>query len=184
MISLPQRSPQPPGKPFGLMVNVEGVSAILTLEILFFKKQISLKYCPKTLSNWADGATHRSSSAVGNCAFLHRQRLRIHTPLRHDLKPTASPISARVLPNIQFMAYTATHLVVALSKYPSSNFCLRYVLKRSKTIAVMRQRRFIPSTHITCQTYKTDTQKSAKLDLGYLFDGLKHLLTKTFHFSS
>ena len=31
---------------------------------------------------------------------------------------------------------------------------------------------------------KTDTQKRAKLDLGYLFDDLKHLLTKTFHFEA
>ena len=42
----------------GLMVNVERVSAILSLRAMI-QKSTSLKYCRLTC-NWADGATHRS----------------------------------------------------------------------------------------------------------------------------
>ena len=42
----------------GLMVNVERVSAILSLRVAD-SKSTSLKYCRLTC-NWADGATHRS----------------------------------------------------------------------------------------------------------------------------
>jgi len=47
----------------GLMVNVERVSAILSLRATD-SKSTSLKYCRLTC-NWADGATHRSYPHMG-----------------------------------------------------------------------------------------------------------------------
>ena len=122
MISTLSHSPQPSGKPLGLMVNVERVSAILTLRAC--QKTKPSEYCREPI--WADGATHRSSTTVGNCAFLRRLRLRFHTPHRHVLKPNSLLISVRVSPTYNLKLPRTTRNVVALSISPSSNSCLRY----------------------------------------------------------
>ena len=72
MFSLSQHSPQPSFH-FGLMVNVERVSAILTLRAC--KKLLALKVLPYTKFGLTEPRIGRIY-AKGNCAFPYRLRLR------------------------------------------------------------------------------------------------------------
>ena len=85
-------------------------------------------------------------------------------------------ISARVSPTYNLTVLYNYSQRSAFVKFPCKRFSL-------STIATIRQwHLFLP--HVLHADRKTDTQKRAKLDLGYLFDDLKHELTKTYHFEA
>ena len=78
----------------GLMVNVERVSAILSLRVAD-SKSTSLKYCRLTC-NWADGATHRSYPHMVLLTMQTRTKGFAPSPTRSLSK--YGDISARIPP--------------------------------------------------------------------------------------
>ncbi len=78
----------------GLMVNVERVSAILSLRVAD-SKSTSLKYCRLTC-NWADGATHRSYPHMVLLTMQTRTKGFAPSPTRSLSK--YGDISARISP--------------------------------------------------------------------------------------
>ncbi len=82
----------------GLMVNVERVSAILSLRVAD-SKSTSLKYCRLTC-NWADGATHRSYPHMVLLTMQTRTKGFAPSPTRSLSK--YGDISARIPPTCNF----------------------------------------------------------------------------------
>ncbi len=78
----------------GLMVNVERVSAILSLRVAD-SKSTSLKYCRLTCK-WADGATHRSYPHHASHTWQTRTKGTAPLPTRSLSK--YGGISARIAP--------------------------------------------------------------------------------------
>jgi len=86
-------NPPQPSLRFGLMVDVERVSAILTLRAC---KNMLLKYCRTTI-----GLTEPRIGRIyakGNCAFPHRLRLRLTHRIDTFPNQLIPTISARVSP--------------------------------------------------------------------------------------
>ena len=85
-------------------------------------------------------------------------------------------ISARVSPTCNLTDLYNYFQRSAYVRTPVSGLAFRLSLRcTSDTYSLHMQRMPIR---------KTDTQEQAKLDLGCLFDDLKHGLTKTYHFGS
>ena len=112
----------------GLMVNVERVSAILSLRGAD-SKSTSLKYCRLTC-NWADGATHRSYPHIA----LHTMQTRTKgfAPLSTRSLPLHGCISARVSPTCNLTVQCNYSSRSAYVKFPCKRFSL-------STIATVRQ---------------------------------------------
>ena len=150
------------------MVNVERVSAILTLRAWFWEKSTSLKYCRITWLGWRSHASVVSAHSFANYADKDS---RFCTSLH------ALPVATRLylcegFPNVQLNSPMQLLPTLRLCGVPLWRFSL-------STIATIRQwHLFLP--HVLHADRKTDTQKRAKLDLRYLFDEKKHLTNEDF----
>ena len=155
------------------MVNVEWVSAILTLRAWFWKKSHSLKYCRITWLGWR---SHASVVSAHSFTYYADKDFWVVYLCSTRSLPLHGCISARVSPTCNLTVQCNYSSRSAYVKFPCKRFSL-------STIATIRQwHLFLP--HVMHADRKTDTQKRAKLDLGCLFDGFKHVLTKTYHFET
>ena len=154
------------------MVNVEWVSAILTLRAWFWKKSTSLKYCRITWLGWRSHASVVSAHSFANYADKDS---RFCTSL-HALPVATRLYLCKGFPNVQLNSPMQLLPTLRLCGVPLWRFSL-------STIATVRQwHLFLP--HVLHADRKTDTQKRAKLDLGTYLMIKNTVLTKTYHFET
>ena len=109
----------------GLMVNVERVSAILSLRVAD-SKSTSLKYCRLTC-NWADGATHRSYPHMVLLTMQTRTKGFAPSPTRSLSK--YGGISARIAPTCNLTNLYNYFQRSAYVRSPVSGLALRLSLR-------------------------------------------------------
>ena len=121
----------------GLMVNVERVSAILSLRGAD-SKSTSLKYCRLTC-NWADGATHRSYPHMVLLTMQTRTKGFAPSPTRSLSK--YGGISARITPTCNLTNLYNYFQRSAYVRSPVSGLALRLSLRcTSDTYSLHMQR--------------------------------------------
>ena len=125
MISTHSTSPQPSLR-LGLMVNVEWVSAILTLRAWFWEKSTSLKYCRITWLGWRSHASVVSAHSFADyadkdsrfCTYAPR------APCRH-----MTCISARVSPTCNLTVQCNYSQRSAYVEFPCGGLAFRLSLQ-------------------------------------------------------
>ena len=121
----------------GLMVDVERVSAILSLRVAD-SKSTSLKYCRLTC-NWADGATHRSYPHMVLLTMQTRTKGFAPSPTRSLSK--YGDISARIAPTCNLTNLYNYFQRSAYVRSPVSGLALRLSLRcTSDTYSLHMQR--------------------------------------------
>ena len=122
----------------GLMVNVERVSAILSLRGFDLKIKYPLKYCRLTC-NWADGATHRSYPHMVLLTMQTRTKGFAPSPTRSLSK--YGGISARITPTCNLTNLYNYFQRSAYVRSPVSGLALRLSLRcTSDTYSLHMQR--------------------------------------------
>ena len=153
------------------MVNVEWVSAILTLRAWFWEKSLSLKYCRITCK-WADGATLRSYPHI---ALLTMQtRTKGFAPLSTRSLSLHGCISARVSPTCNLTVLCNYSQRSAYVEFPCGGLAFRLSLQYASDTY---------SYHTYCMPTVKRTRRSGQSSILGTYLMIKNtVLTKTFHF--
>ena len=136
---LSQNSPQPSGKPFGLMVNVERVSAILSLRAVIQKITHPLSIADLPVYIWLRSHVYRSYPHIALLTMQTRTKGLAPSPTRSLSK--YGDISARITPTCNLTNLYNYFQRSAYVRSPVSGLALRLSLRcTSDTYSLHMQR--------------------------------------------